>query len=30
MVQRYLLSVCVGWFGTVIPVLTSRMVRNVS
>ena len=29
-VQRFLLSVCIGWFGSVIPVLMSRMVRNVS
>ena len=30
MVQRFLLSVCIGWFGSVIPVLMSGMVRNVS
>ncbi len=29
-VQRFLLSVCVGWFGSVIPVLMSGMVRNLS
>ena len=29
-VQRFLLSVCIGWFGSVIPVLMLRMVRNVS
>jgi len=30
MVQRFLLSVCIGWFGSMIPVLMSGMVRNVS
>ena len=30
MVQRFLLSVCIGWFGSVIPVLMSGIVRNVS
>ena len=30
MVQRFLLSVCIGWFGSVIPVLMSGMVRSVS
>ena len=29
-VQRFLLSVCVGWFGSVIPLLMSGMVRNLS
>ena len=29
-VQRFLLSVCIGWFGSMIPVLMSGMVRNVS
>ncbi|AII45359.1 hypothetical protein KR49_02635 [Synechococcus sp. KORDI-49] len=30
MVLRFLLSVCIGWFGSVIPVLMSGIVRNVS
>lgn len=30
MVQRFLLSVCIGWFGSVIPVLMSGIVRNLS
>ena len=29
-VQRFLLSVCIGWFGSVIPVLISGVFRNVS
>ena len=28
--QRFLLSVCIGWFGSVIPVLMSGIVRNLS
>ena len=30
MIWRFLLSVGIGWFGTVVPVLMSSIVRNLS